>query len=54
MVIPYITGNLNDLLGINAIFWFNFLLVLIGLCAALMITMRYNKLFKKTEETVIL
>lgn len=51
MIIPYITGHLNDQIGVTSIFWFNFILVLLGLLAAITINIRYNKRFKKAVST---
>lgn len=52
MVTPYITGNLNDHIGVEAIFWFNLILVLFGLLAAVTINVRYNKLFPNEDEKI--
>lgn len=44
MITPYITGILSEY-GMEYVFWFNVLLILLGFIASLVIQQRYKKVF---------
>lgn len=48
MVTPYITGILSEI-SVSAIFWFNFLLILLGLTAACITNARYAALSRREK-----